>query len=108
MKSLDEFPIIGWNASHKKHSMLNDEISYLILFHTLSSSSPPELAGFASYHEDKYDNIPVLNLAELQVAEKHRGRGVGSWMIREVELRGKWFADGHVGDEEGRWGWVVD
>lgn len=104
MKTLYKTSIMGWHPTQKRNEMLYEGLSYLLLHYTPAPRTPcdfstTELAGFASFLKDEQDGMMVLYLYEIQIDERHQGKGLGGWLMGEVEGRARVLRDEGVGVE---------
>jgi len=79
----------GWSAVKKRKEMELLDMKYLLLKSVEHNCRTGSVKGFLSFMITIEDEHEVLYIYELHLRKEMQGRGVGKWMMKQVEKIGR-------------------
>lgn len=82
---------VKWSAARKRREMLLPDMKYLVIsnFPTHQTDQPAEVLGFVSFMITYEDGYEVIYVYEIHIANRLRGKGVGSVLMKEIKNIGQ-------------------
>lgn len=79
----------GWSAAKKRKEMRLLDMKYLLLKPLNDTHTTGAAKGFLSFMITSEDNREVVYIYELHLEDDLRGKGIGKWMMAQVERIGQ-------------------